>query len=91
MKWAEALVAAHLEPQPLSHSLDGEGSEVLNVESVHKGSNRFTFQEVSERKNKTLKTYKTFFKRTRITLIYRILFRILLKILVRISSRRRSF
>ena len=44
MEWAEALVAAHLEPQPLSHSLDGEGSEFLNVESVHKGSKGYKFQ-----------------------------------------------
>ena len=44
VKWAKALVTANLEPQPLSHSLDWEGSEFLNVESIHKVSSFRRFQ-----------------------------------------------
>lgn len=44
VEWAKALVTANLEPQPLSHSLDWEGSEFLNVESIHKVSSFRRFQ-----------------------------------------------
>ena len=43
VEWAEALVSLYFQPETESHSLDGEGSEFLNVESMHKVSS-FMFQ-----------------------------------------------
>ena len=37
MEGTKSFVAVHPEPEPFGYGLDGEGSEFLNVESMHKG------------------------------------------------------